>query len=78
MNKNKMTFEIMEFMVWIIEIVSAEFFGGDKTAAYNAMKNSGIWDIYVETYDVTHSLGKEYLMDEMREYFVNKGVNLSC
>ena len=58
----------MEYMVWIVEITSAEFHNGNKTAAYNALKTSGLWDIYVENYDTTHTLGKEYLINEMAEY----------
>ena len=73
-----MNLEVMEYMVWVIEIISAEFFKGDKTAAYDALKSSEIWDLYIEHYDVTHTLGKEYLLDEIRETFIDKGVNFSC
>ena len=71
-----MTLEVMEYMVWVIEITAEEFFSGDKTAAYNALKDSGVWTLYVETYDTTHSLGREYLVNEMREQFVKNGVNI--
>jgi len=73
-----MNLDMMEYMVWVVEIASAEFFHKDKTAAYDALKNSGLWDIYVEHYDITHTLGAEYLLDEMREYFPAHGVALSC
>ncbi|MCL2086987.1 MAG: DUF3791 domain-containing protein [Oscillospiraceae bacterium] len=73
-----MTVEIMEYMVWVIEVAAQEFFGGDKNITYNTLKNSGLWDIYVEHYDVQHTLGKEYLVEEMREYFRTKGVGLRC
>lgn len=73
-----MNFEIMEYMVWVIEIASTELFNNDKTAAYDALKNSGLWDIYVEFYDVTHTLGAEYILDEIREYLPAHGVALPC
>jgi len=68
--------EIMEYMVWVIEVVSAEFFKGDKTSAYNALKGSGLWDIYVDHYDTTHTLGKEYLLNEIHEYFKEHEVKI--
>jgi len=68
--------EIMEYMVWVVEIVSMEFFGNDKTAAYQALKNSGLWDIYVNHYDATHTLGREYLLEEIKEYFTEHEVKI--
>ena len=73
-----MSHEVMEYMVWVVEIAAREFFKKDKTAAYDALKKSGIWDLYVEHYDVTHTLGAEYLLEEMRESFSASGVELSC
>ena len=74
--KQKIDTDIMEYMVWVIEITAIEFFEKDKTAAYNALQSSGLWDIYVEHYDTTHTLGKEYLINEIREYFIDKGINI--
>ena len=70
--------EIMEYLVWVIELAAGEFFNGDKTLAYEAMKKSKLWNIYIDHYDLTHTLGAEYLLDEMREYFVKNGVEISC
>jgi len=56
----------MEYMVWVVEIAATEFFGGDKHEAYNSLKDIGIWDIYVNHYDVTHTLGAEVIRDEIR------------
>jgi len=64
-----MNIDVMEYMVWIIEITATEFFENDKTAAYDALKTSGLWDFYVEHYEVTHTLGAEYLLEEMHERF---------
>ena len=78
MAKCKMNTDIMEYMVWVVEIAAAEFFNCNKTAAYDALKNSGIWDIYVEHYDVTHSLGAEYILNEIREHLPAGGAPLTC
>jgi len=74
----KISLEIMEYMVWVIEITAAEFFEKDKTAAYNALKESRLWDIYIDNYDTTHTLGKEYLMEEIRKRFSEHGVKILC
>ena len=78
MSEKNMTLDVMEFMVWVVEIAAVKFFKKDKTAAYDALKKSGLWDIYVEHYDVTHSLGPEYLLEEMQEHFPANGVALQC
>ena len=68
----------MEYIVWIIEIVATEYFNGDKTAAYEALKSSGLYQIYVGNYETTHTLGREYLINEIREYFIANGVDFTC
>ena len=55
----KMTFEIMEYIVWVIEIVAAEFFNGEKTTAYETLMSRGLIDTYVDNFETTHTLGKE-------------------
>jgi len=70
----KINHDMMEFMVWIVEITAVEFFDGDKTRAYNSLKDSELWSIYVESYDATHTLGREYLLNEIAEWFAEKGV----
>ena len=74
----KMTLDMMEYVVWIIEIAAEEFFNGDKALAYDTLKNSSLWALYVDCYDVTHTLGSKYILDEMREYFDKNGVTYSC
>jgi hypothetical protein len=71
------TTDIMEYLVWVVEITAAQFFGGDKTSAYRALKGCGLWEIYVEHYETTHTLGKEYLLEEIGEYFAEHGVETS-
>ena len=76
MTEQNINADIMEYLVWVVEITSAEFFEKDKTRAYEALKKSGLWNIYITHYDTTHTLGKEYLLDEIREYFIEHGVSI--
>jgi hypothetical protein len=57
-------------------MAASEFFHNDKASAYHSLKNSGLWDIYVSHYDTTHTLGKEYLLEEIREYFLKHEVKI--
>jgi len=34
MIKQNISADIMEYMVWVVELAAGEFFGGDKTLAY--------------------------------------------
>ena len=74
MTGHKINTEIMEYLVWIIELATNEFFNGNKTLAYNTLKDMGIWDLFVQNYDVTHTLGASYVMDEIREILLVKKV----
>ena len=50
-----------------------------KTPAfvYNILNSTGILDNYVISgYDVLHTLGKEYLVEDITEYVREKGVDL--
>lgn len=63
---------IMEYMVWVVEIAARKLYNSDKTAAYDALKACGVWDFYVEHYDVTHTLGAEVILDEIVEWTTGK------
>ncbi|MCI6119797.1 MAG: DUF3791 domain-containing protein [Prevotella sp.] len=42
---------------------------------YQRLKTSGIlMDYIVPSYDVLHTFGKEYLMDDLTDYMKEKGV----
>lgn len=69
--------EIMEYMVWIVEIASNRFFKKDKTFAYNTLVKSGIWNLYVENYEVTHTLCADFILAEIKELLIAKG-ELTC
>lgn len=66
--------EVTEFMIWIIEIAAREFFNNDKTKTYNVLKDTGILNTYVDTYDVTHTLSSTYIIDELKNILKSKEV----
>ena len=74
MTDHKIKTEIMEYLVWIIELASNEYFNGNKTLTYNTLKNTGIWDLFIQNYEVTHTMGANYVMDEIREILLVKKV----
>lgn len=67
--------EIMEYMVWVVEIVSAKFFKRDKAKAYKLLNEYGIWELYIQNYDVTHTLGASYILQEIEEILKAKGAS---
>ncbi|MCL2366371.1 MAG: DUF3791 domain-containing protein [Oscillospiraceae bacterium] len=69
-----MNTEIMEYMVWVIELVASEFFDGSKSLAYNVLNEQGVWELYIQNYDTTHSVGANAIIDEIREILTVKGV----
>lgn len=78
MKQDVMSIDVMEYIVWLIEIIATEFFNGNKVAAYEALTNSGLYHIYLNSYETTHTLGREYLIEEIREYFIANGVDIAC
>ena len=74
MVSQSITTEIMEFMVWVVELTAEEFYNGDKSQAYNVLCQQGLWDLYVENYDITHSLSAKNIINEIREILTTKEV----
>ncbi|MDR1013372.1 MAG: DUF3791 domain-containing protein [Coriobacteriales bacterium] len=72
-----MSREVAEFMVFIVEQVANRFFEGNQSAAYVAMQDSGLWAFFSDTYDVSHTLGVEYLLEDAERWFVRNGVCLA-
>jgi Uma2 family endonuclease len=66
--------EVMEYMVWLIEIVSSSFFNNNKALTYKILKEYGIWGLYIQNYDVTHTLSASYILQEIQELLTAKGV----
>ena len=74
MVRQNITTEIMEYMVWVVELVAHEFFSGDKFYTYNVLNEQGIWDLYIENYDITHSLSANNIIMEIRDILTAKDV----
>jgi len=74
MIKQNITTEIMEYMVWVVELVANEFFSGEKTHAYEVLNEQGIWDVYIQSYDITHTLSANHIIEEVRDILTAKDV----
>lgn len=68
--------ERVEFAVFCIENI-AERIGANASQVYEALKKSLIMDSYIlPNYEVLHTQGKEYIVDDILEVMKEKGVNL--
>ncbi|MCL2101615.1 MAG: DUF3791 domain-containing protein [Fibromonadales bacterium] len=65
---------VKDFLVYVIELCAERFFGGNKTAAYNNLKNSDLLSFYKDTYDTSHTLSSEYILEEIKEKFAECGI----
>jgi len=74
MTKQSINTEIMEYMVWVVELVACEFFDGNKALAYRVLNEQGVWDLYVQSYDTTHTMGARNLIEEIRDILTAKKV----
>lgn len=69
MNKNH-----IDFVTYCIGNLSRRL-GLPAKVVYLKLKNSGILNGYiVASYDVLHTFGKEYLMQDLTEYMKEKGL----
>lgn len=73
-----MTFEVMEYIVWIVEVVATEFFNGEKTAAYEALTSRGLIQAYADNYETTHTLGREYIVGEIKDCLWTSTADAPC
>ena len=69
-----MSKKVADWIIWIIDIISDDMCDGDKTKGYLLLKQNGIIDWYTQNYETTHSLGKEYLIDEVKGIVAKGGV----
>ena len=70
-----MSRETAEFMIFVVEQVAHRFFAGDQSAAYLAMKESGLWAFFSKTYDSSHTLSVEYLLEDAENWFNRHGID---
>jgi hypothetical protein len=71
-----MTQRVKDFLVYIIELCAERFFYGNKSLAYRQLKNTNQISFYEETYDTSHTLSSEYILEEIREKFIEYGISL--
>lgn len=64
----------VDFVTYCIGNLSRRL-GMDAREVYHRLKISGILSEYIiPSYDVLHTFGKEYLMEDLSEYMREKGV----
>lgn len=68
--------KILEFAVFLIHILADEW-KKPYRMVYQVLNESGILDNYiVPCYDVLHTQGKQYLIEDITEFAKEKGINL--
>lgn len=68
--------DVLAFSIFVLYSLADKW---KKTPAfvYNILNSTGILDNYVISgYDVLHTLGKEYLVEDITEYVREKGVSV--
>ena len=60
------TEEIAAFMIFVIELASAEFYDKDRALAFKDLNEKKIWHEFIEKYEEKHILKPEALAEEMR------------
>lgn len=69
-----MNFNNVDFVTYCIGNLSRRL-GLSAGEVYRRLKKSGILTEYiVPSYDVLHTFGKEYLMEDLIDYMMEKGV----
>lgn len=69
-----MNSDIVDFITYCIGNLSRRL-GMSPREIYQRLKTSGIlMDYIVPSYDVLHTFGKEYLMEDLTDYMKEKGV----
>nr|WP_315102526.1 DUF3791 domain-containing protein [uncultured Catonella sp.] len=66
----------IEFAIFCIENVAAKL-NKDAVVTYDMLKTTGILDEYIlPCYDVLHTQGKDYIINDIIELMKRKGVEL--
>lgn len=66
--------EIMEFMVWVLEVAAGSFFAGDRALAYNTIKKNDIWEAYINEFEAKKCLSAGAVCGELNKLLEEKGV----
>ena len=68
--------KINDFVIFCLECYKAEFnLNGKKI--YEIFEKHGVFDYLRDGYDMLHTQGKEWLMNDITQYFKNRGVKLN-
>ena len=68
--------DVLAFSIFVLYSL-ADKWKKTPAFAYNILNSTGILDNYVISgYDVLHTLGKEYLVEDITEYVREKGVSV--
>lgn len=66
----------LDFSIYILHSL-ADQWKMSPVAVYKILNSTGILDNYIiACYDVLHTQGKEYLVEDITEYVKEKGVNV--
>lgn len=66
--------EVLEFVTYCISKLAQQL-GLTQREVYQRLMRSGIlYDYIVPSYDVLHTFGSRYLMDDLIDYMKEKGV----
>ncbi len=66
----------LDFSLFVIYSL-AEKWGGSPAKTYQILNATGILDNYIiKCYDTLHTLGKEYLVEDITEFVREKGVEV--
>lgn len=66
--------DVLEFVTYCISKLG-QFLNMPQSEVYRKLKDSGILDNYIiPSYDVLHTFGSRYLMEDLTEYMKEKGV----
>lgn len=66
--------EVLDFVTYIISKLG-QFLNMSQREVYRRLKESGILEDYlIPSYDVLHTFGSRYLMEDLSEYMKEKGV----
>ena len=68
--------EQLEFVLYCVEAL-AEDLGRDTVDVYEMLKNCGVlYGYVVPLYDILHTQGREYIIEDIRDVISEKGVVL--
>ena len=64
----------MDYLVYLINIVSNHYFADDLKKGYRTLNDSGLLAFNDEFYDVQHTLSKEVLLKEVGEIILQSDI----